>query len=62
MKPDHSNPFLTMSRHDLGRQAIVLLEKIRQPNKRVEEEEFLSMQCDRLIEAFKYKVSTSAHH
>jgi hypothetical protein len=60
MKSDPSNVFKTMSRHDLGRQAIVLLEKMRQPNKRRDEEEFLTKQCDRLLEAFKSKVNYHA--
>jgi hypothetical protein len=60
MRPDPNNVFMTMSRSDLGRQAIVLLEKMRQPNKQAQEEEFLSRQCDRLLEAFKCKVDTNA--
>lgn len=56
---DTSNVFMHMSRHDLGRQAIVLLEKIRQPGKAAQEEEFLFRQCDRLLEAFKSKVNVN---
>lgn len=56
---DTSNAFMYMSRADLGRQAIVLLEKIRQPDKAAQEEEFLFKQCDRLLEAFKAKVNVN---
>lgn len=62
MKQDPNNVFMTMSRHDLGRQAIVLLEKMRKP-KPPQEEEFLGKQCDRLLEAFKFKANqTSAQN
>lgn len=50
-----NNPFMTLSRHDLGQQAIVLLEKLRKPSKRDGEEDFLKGQADRLIEAFRHK-------
>lgn len=63
MKPDPNNVFMTMSRHDLGRQAIVLLEKMRRPDKPREDEEFIGKQCDRLLEAFKFKANqTSAQN
>lgn len=63
MKPDPNNVFMTMTRNDLGKQAIVLLEKMLTPNKPPREEEFLLKQCDRLLEAFKFKVNhtTDAH-
>lgn len=46
---------MTMSRHDLGQQAIILLDKMRRPH-RSEEDVFLNQQADRLLEAFHVKV------
>lgn len=50
------NVFMTMSRHDLGRQAVVILEKMRTPDIKPEQMSFLNQQADRLVEAFKFKV------
>lgn len=50
------NVFMTMSRHDLGRQAVVILEKMRTPDIKPEQMCFLNQQADRLVEAFKFKV------
>lgn len=62
MKPDPSNVFMNLSRHDLGRQAIVILEKLCKPGLRKEEDAFLHQQADRLIEAFHHKISSNAQN
>lgn len=50
------NVFMTMSRHDLGRQAVVLLDKIiRSPKCCPNDTEFLHMQAGKLLDAWRVK-------
>lgn len=50
-----NNVFMTMSRHDLGRQAVVLLDKITRSGKSPNETEYLHLQAGKLLDAWKYK-------
>ncbi len=56
---DTYNPFLSMSRHELGTQAVIILEKLRKiPDDRVLDRNasILHQQADRLVDAFKIRI------